>query len=63
VDVLLGGGEDYWYPAGNSGVYQDQPAKDPSEKLMILLKEYKDKLKNKNKLRLNLLRGIRRKSS
>ncbi|MFB6468128.1 alkaline phosphatase [Cytobacillus sp. Hz8] len=32
VDVLLGGGEDYWYPEGSPGAYQDQPAKDPSEK-------------------------------
>lgn len=32
VDVLLGGGEDYWYPTSNAGAYQDQPAKDPSEK-------------------------------
>ncbi|MGJ7913402.1 alkaline phosphatase [Neobacillus sp. LXY-1] len=32
VDVLLGGGEDFWYPAGNPGAYQDQPAKDPTEK-------------------------------
>lgn len=31
VDVLLGGGEDYWYPAGNTGAYEDHPAKDPSE--------------------------------
>lgn len=32
VDVLLGGGEDFWYPAGNAGKYEDEPAKDPSEK-------------------------------
>ncbi|WP_445663926.1 alkaline phosphatase [Heyndrickxia sp. FSL W8-0423] len=31
VDVLLGGGEDYWYPAGNPGTYPDKPAKDPTE--------------------------------
>lgn len=31
VDVLLGGGEDFWYPAGNPGTYPDKPAKDPSE--------------------------------
>lgn len=28
VDVLLGGGEDYWYPAGN---YPDNPPENPSE--------------------------------
>lgn len=32
VDVLLGGGEDFWYPAGNPGKFQDEPAEDPSEK-------------------------------
>ncbi|WP_445492534.1 alkaline phosphatase [Niallia sp. 03133] len=32
VDVLLGGGEDFWYPAGKAGKYEDQPAKDPTEK-------------------------------
>ncbi|MBP2119699.1 alkaline phosphatase [Cohnella lubricantis] len=32
VDVLLGGGEDFWYPAGNPGKYPDEPAEDPSEK-------------------------------
>ena len=30
-DVILGGGEDYWYPKGNPGVHPDQPAEDPSE--------------------------------
>lgn len=32
VDVLLGGGEDFWYPAGNPGKFADTPAEDPSEK-------------------------------
>jgi alkaline phosphatase len=31
VDVLLGGGEDYWYPAGNPGAYPDHPAEGQSE--------------------------------
>ncbi|WP_088011470.1 alkaline phosphatase [Gottfriedia acidiceleris] len=31
VDVLLGGGEDFWYSAGNAGSFEDHPAKDPSE--------------------------------
>ncbi|RYM04777.1 alkaline phosphatase [Sporolactobacillus sp. THM7-7] len=31
VDVLLGGGEDFWYPAGHAGAYADHPAEDPSE--------------------------------
>jgi alkaline phosphatase len=31
VDVILGGGEDYWYPAGNPGAYPDNPPKDPTE--------------------------------
>ncbi|MGN7359147.1 alkaline phosphatase [Paenibacillus sp. SAF-054] len=31
VDVLLGGGEDFWYPAGNPGKFEDHPAEDPSE--------------------------------
>lgn len=30
-DVILGGGEDYWYPTGNPGKFEDQPAEDPSE--------------------------------
>jgi alkaline phosphatase len=30
-DVILGGGEDWWYPAGTAGAYPDHPAKDPSE--------------------------------
>ncbi|MFI2649081.1 alkaline phosphatase [Micromonospora fulviviridis] len=30
-DVILGGGEDWWLPAGNAGAYPDQPAEDRSE--------------------------------
>lgn len=30
-DVILGGGEDYWYPAGTEGGWPDHPATDPSE--------------------------------
>ena len=30
-DVILGGGEDYWYPAGTPGAYPDHPATDPTE--------------------------------
>jgi len=30
-DVILGGGEDYWYPEGKSGVYPDEPKVDPEE--------------------------------
>ncbi|WP_228529342.1 alkaline phosphatase [Arthrobacter gandavensis] len=30
-DVILGGGEDHWYPAGNPGMHPDNPAEDPSE--------------------------------
>lgn len=29
--VILGGGEDWWYPKGNAGAYPDQPAEDPTE--------------------------------
>jgi alkaline phosphatase len=29
--VILGGGEDWWYPRGQPGAYPDQPAEDPSE--------------------------------
>jgi len=32
VDVMLGGGEDFWYPAGKPGAFKDEPAEDPSEK-------------------------------
>lgn len=32
LDVILGGGEDFWYPAGNPGKFKDEPAEDPSEK-------------------------------
>ncbi|WP_254639708.1 alkaline phosphatase [Cohnella sp. GbtcB17] len=32
IDVILGGGEDFWYPAGNPGKFKDEPAEDPSEK-------------------------------
>jgi alkaline phosphatase len=31
VDVILGGGEDRWYPAGNPGAFPDNPSEDPSE--------------------------------
>jgi alkaline phosphatase len=31
VDVVLGGGEDWWYPAGNPGAWEDKPPKDTSE--------------------------------
>lgn len=31
VDVLLGGGEDFWYPAGTPGAFPDAPAEDPTE--------------------------------
>jgi len=30
--VILGGGEDKWYPAGNPGAFPDEPAEDPSER-------------------------------
>jgi alkaline phosphatase len=30
-DVILGGGEDWWLPAGSPGAYPDNPAKDPTE--------------------------------
>ena len=30
-DVILGGGEDYWYPAGTPGAYPDNPPTDPTE--------------------------------
>ena len=30
-EVILGGGEDYWYPEGNPGRYPDNPAEDESE--------------------------------
>ncbi|MFB9234913.1 alkaline phosphatase [Plantactinospora siamensis] len=30
-DVILGGGEDFWLPAGTAGAYPDHPAEDPSE--------------------------------
>ena len=31
VDVILGGGEDWWYPAGEPGEWPDNPERDPSE--------------------------------
>jgi alkaline phosphatase len=31
VDVILGGGEDYWYPEGVEGAFPDNPPEDPSE--------------------------------
>ncbi len=30
--VILGGGEDRWYPVGNPGAFPDAPAEDPSER-------------------------------
>ena len=30
-DVILGGGEDFWYPAGTPGAWPDKPATDPTE--------------------------------
>ncbi|MFF3037477.1 alkaline phosphatase [Arthrobacter citreus] len=30
-DLILGGGEDHWYPAGNPGMHPDNPPEDPSE--------------------------------
>jgi alkaline phosphatase len=30
-DVILGGGEDFWYPPGTAGAHPDHPATDPSE--------------------------------
>ncbi|QGQ94726.1 alkaline phosphatase [Paenibacillus psychroresistens] len=32
IDVILGGGEDFWYPAGDAGALKDEPAEDPTEK-------------------------------
>jgi alkaline phosphatase len=29
--VILGGGEDYWYPAGTAGAWPDHPPTDPTE--------------------------------
>jgi alkaline phosphatase len=31
VNVILGGGEDHWYPPGKEGAYPDNPPKDPEE--------------------------------
>ncbi|MDO7906342.1 alkaline phosphatase [Paenibacillus sp. JX-17] len=31
IDVILGGGEDFWYPKGTPGPHKDAPAEDPSE--------------------------------
>ncbi|MCK1995151.1 alkaline phosphatase [Peribacillus muralis] len=31
VDVILGGGEDYWYPSGSPGTYPDAPSEDKEE--------------------------------
>jgi alkaline phosphatase len=31
-DVILGGGEDYWYPEGDPGSFPDEPEVDPEEK-------------------------------
>ena len=31
VDVILGGGEDYWYPVGDPGVFPDDPGDEPTE--------------------------------
>ena len=30
--VILGGGEDYWYPEGEAGAHPDEPKEDPEEK-------------------------------
>jgi alkaline phosphatase len=30
-DVILGGGEDWWYPAGTAGTFPDTPPEDPEE--------------------------------
>jgi alkaline phosphatase len=30
-DVILGGGEDWWYPAEKAGAFPDHPAEDPTE--------------------------------
>ncbi len=30
-DVILGGGEDWWYPASDQGAFPDHPAEDPTE--------------------------------
>jgi alkaline phosphatase len=30
-DVILGGGEDWWLPAGTPGAFPDKPAEDPTE--------------------------------
>jgi alkaline phosphatase len=31
-DVILGGGEDHWYPEDDSGTYPDEPEEDPEER-------------------------------
>lgn len=31
VEVILGGGEDWWYPAGEEGQWPDNPPSDPTE--------------------------------
>jgi alkaline phosphatase len=31
LDVILGGGEDRWYPPGDPGAYPDNPPEDPTE--------------------------------
>lgn len=32
LDVILGGGEDFWYPSGSAGSFPDGTPEDPSEK-------------------------------
>jgi alkaline phosphatase len=31
-EVILGGGEDYWYPEGDPGAHPDEPEEDPEER-------------------------------
>ena len=31
TNVILGGGEDWWHPAGTPGTFPDNPAEDPTE--------------------------------
>jgi alkaline phosphatase len=45
-DVILGGGEDYWFPEGDPGAFPDEPKVDPEEKSIStagnLVKEAQD---------------------
>jgi len=60
VDVILGGGEDRWYPTGNPGAFPDNPPEDPSEQSSSTEGNLVNKAKNRGYQYVTSEQGLER---